>query len=149
MKKIFIDSDHRGFKKKNELISKFSSQDFEIIDLNPDFDEKDDFNDAAISVSKAVLETPESFGILLCGSAHGISIQANRFRGIRAIIGWNEALSKIAREHNDANIICFSADNQSSDEMLSSLNAFLSANFLAEERFIRRIERLDEDLADV
>ena len=146
MTKIFIGADHRGFEKKNLLADYLERKGHEVIDLGASaYQETDDYNDYAKNVAKSVLENPGSVGILFCGSAHGISIQANRFKGIRAIVGFNEALAKIGREHNDANILCLSADFQNEEDMKKISDIFLETTFLAEERLTRRNKRLDEE----
>ena len=146
MTKIFIGADHRGFEKKNQLAEYLIQNGFEVVDLGADsYQETDDYNDFATKVSKSVRENLGSYGILLCGSAHGISIQANRFKGIRAIVGFNTGLAKIGREHNDANILCLSADFQELEEMKNIAKTFLNTEFLNEERLVRRNNRLDEE----
>ncbi len=146
MARIFIGADHRGFEKKNQLAEYLTQNGFEVIDLGAkSYQETDDYNDFAIEVAKSVLENPESYGILLCGSAHGISIQANRFKGIRAIVGFNSELAKKGREHNNANVLCLSADFQELEEMKNITSTFMNTNFLNEERLIRRNNRLDEE----
>lgn len=147
MTKLFIGADHRGFEKKNQLVDYFRQSSCEVVDLGAEtYQETDDYNDFAIRVAKAVLENPGSKGILLCGSAHGISIQANRFKGIRAIVGYNADLAKLGREHNDANILCLSADFQDIENMKNVADVFLNTQFLNEERLTRRNSRLDEEV---
>ena len=90
-------------------------------------------------------ENPTARGFLICGSAHGISIQANRFRGIRAICGYTESLSRIGRKHNDANVLCLSSDYMTEEEVKSAVVGFLEEPFIPEERYIRRNQRLDEE----
>lgn len=146
MTKIFIGADHRGFEKKNQLADYLRQNGLEVIDLGAEsYQETDDYNDYAINVAKSVLSEQDSIGILLCGSAHGISIQANRFKGVRAIVGFNADLAKIGREHNNANILCLSADFQDVEEMKNIVNTFLNTQFLNEERLTRRNNRLDEE----
>ena len=144
--KVFISSDHRGFTLRKELCTAFP----EFIDLgSPSPDPNDDYNDAAIAVAKNVLKTPGSFGVLICGSAVGISIQANRFKGIRAAIVDSEETARLSRAHNNANIICLSADKFSTpekfSEVSSALRVFLKTPFSAEERHLRRVKKLDFD----
>ena len=93
-----------------------------------------------------MLGNPGSKGILLCGSAHGISIQANRFKGVRAIVGYNIDLAKLGREHNDANVLCLSSDYQDLENMKNIADVFLNTQFLNEERLVRRNNRLDEEV---
>lgn len=149
MSRLFLAADHRGFSEKQRLLGLLrrsnAPEQYEIIDLGPaTLQPTDDFNDAAIAVAKAVRETPASRGILICGSAHGIAIQANRFKGIRAICGYTPELVRLGRLHNDANVLCLSADSMSASDLNQSVIMFLSAEFHPEERYIRRNRRLDE-----
>lgn len=89
-----------------------------------------------------------AYGILICGSAHGISMQANRFKGIRAICGYTEELAQLGRQHNDANVLCLSADFMDDTTIDEVIRVFLATDFLAEPRFIRRNHRLDEDYSE-
>ena len=90
-------------------------------------------------------ENPTARGFLICGSAHGISMQANRFRGIRAICGYTESLARIGRKHNDANVLCLSSDYMTEEEVNAAVVGFLEEPFIPEERYIRRNQRLDEE----
>ena len=144
-KEVFLGSDHRGFEKKNQLVETLRAEGYNVVDLGPDaYDEQDDYNDAANNVAKAVREHAGSKGILICGSAHGIAIQANRYKGIRAIEGYTEDLARIGREHNDANILCLSADYIENNDFDKIANIFLNTEFGNEERHVRRNNKLDE-----
>lgn len=141
---VFVGADHRGYEVKNRLVSSLSAK-YQMTDLGPEqLDSDDDYNDIAIKVAKAVLAHPGSFGILICGSAHGVAIQANRFKGIRAISAYDEKLAQIGREHNDANVLCLSADFLDDNKIDSIANIFLNTNFSGEERHKRRIAKLDQ-----
>ena len=167
MPEIFIASDHRGFELKKRLVAVLSGaapseeqinvknesgEDYLVTDLGPFIlDQDDDYNDAAIKVAEAVREHQGSRGILICGSAHGVAIQANRFTGIRAIAAYDTELAKIGRLHNDANVLCLSADftgeqKAADGRMLIDeiVETFLKTEFSGEERHIRRNARLDE-----
>lgn len=145
MPEVFIGSDHRGFAAKNVLKEQLALQGYAVTDLGPDtYDEADDYNDAAVKVARAVREHEGARGILLCGSAHGIAIQANRFKGIRAIEAQTEELVQLGREHNDANILCLSADYIPENVIDRLANIFLNTAFSGEERHVRRIKKLDE-----
>ena len=98
----------------------------------------------------------EVFGILICGSAIGISIQANRFKGIRAAVVTDLETAESARSHNNANVLCLSADRLNSakdpletestlEDLFALIEKFLSTPFSNEERHLRRIKRLDEE----
>ena len=143
---IFIGSDHRGFEAKARLAADLS-QTYQVIDLGPaSYDPADDYNDAAIKVARAVAEHPGSRGILICGSGNGVSIQANRKKGVRAIAPTLPELAKLGREHNDANVLCLSADFLDYNKIAELSNIFLNTNFTGEERYVRRNNRLDEEV---
>ena len=143
---VFISSDHRGFNAKNALIANLNNE-YTVTDLGPfELNPTDDYNDAAIAVAKAVKSYNGAKGIIICGSGHGVCIQANRFKGIRAIDGYNEDLARLGREHNDANVLCLSADFTSEEQLIKIAKIFLNTSFSGEERHIRRINRLDEEV---
>ncbi|MBR3220539.1 RpiB/LacA/LacB family sugar-phosphate isomerase [Candidatus Saccharibacteria bacterium] len=146
--RIFLGADHRGFAEKQRLMTSLGNEtiECEIVDLGPTtIKPDDDFNDAAIAVARAVRENPYSCGILICGSAHGIAIQANRFKKIRAICGYTPELVKLGRMHNDANVLCLSADFMNTEAIDTAVRTFLETDFIPEERYIRRNRRLDEE----
>lgn len=142
---VFIASDHRGFSAKNRLVSELNNS-YTVSDLGPfELNPDDDYNDAAIAVAKAVKSYDGARGIIICGSSHGVAIQANRFKGIRAIEAFTPELAKIGREHNDANVLCLSADFIEDNKLAEIANIFLNTKFSGEERHIRRNKRLDEE----
>src|SRR5574344_68782 len=150
MARLFIASDHRGFAEKQRLLSVLNDSnikdDYEVIDLGPiHLKPEDDFNDAAIAVARSVRENPSSRGILICGTGTGMCIAANRFKGIRAFCGYTPELTHLARMHNDGNVLCLSADFMDDATIDRSVSIFLSLEFFAEERYIRRKRRLDDD----
>lgn len=150
MPRIYLGADHRGFVTKQHILASLSNSEwkdlYEIVDLGPEtMRPDDDFNDYAIAVSRAVRETTGSRGILICGSAHGISMQSNRFQGIRAICGYTPELVRLGRLHNDANILCLSSDFMDDHAVDQAIEMFLKGEFLPEERYIRRNRRLDEE----
>lgn len=142
---IYTGSDYRGFEKKKWINEFLSENGFEVVDEGAhEYNEGDDFNDPAIAVARAVRENIGSFGILICDSAHGVTIQANRFKGVRAAHCDNAESAKLAREHDDANILCLSAHFMNEDKMREIINIFLNTDFTHLERRVRRINRLDE-----
>ncbi len=162
MAEIFIASDHRGYELKNKLVAALSGgapleeqinlyaedgSQFLVSDLGP-FEENpdDDYNDAAIAVAHAVKDNPGSFGIIVCGSGNGVSIQANRVKGVRAIAPTMTEIARKGREHNNANVLCLSADYLNYEEVLNLITAFLITKFSGEERHVRRNNRLDEEV---
>ena len=148
MQKIFIASDHRGFETKNNLLANFplNPNEFELVDCGPlAYDENDNYNDGAKKVARLVLENPKSFGILLCGSAVGMSIQANRFKGIRAAICLTPAEAIETRSHNNSNVLCLPADDIAGNDVYDIINAFMDTQPLQDEKYQRRCRKLDED----
>ena len=100
---IYVGADYRGFEKKNALLKFLAENNYDATDLGPyKYSEGDDFNDAAVAVAKKVRENRGDYGILICDSAHGMTIQANRFKGIRAAHCDNAESAELAREHDDA-----------------------------------------------
>ena len=108
-KPIAIGSDHAGFEMKEEITSFLEANNLSFKDFGTHSTESVDYPDFAHPVAEAVENGTAAFGILLCGSANGVAITANKHKGIRAAICWGEELVKLAREHNDANIICIPA----------------------------------------
>ena len=143
--KIYLGADYRGFEKKEALKEFLFEKGYKVEDMGAfEYNEGDDFNDPAVAVAKAVREDYGSVGILICDSAHGVTIQANRFKGIRAAHCDSVESAKLAREHDDANVLCLSAHFTSDDKMREIIDAFIKTNFENFERRVRRINRLDE-----
>ncbi len=143
--KIYLGADYRGFEKKEALEKYLSDSGYSIEDVGAfEYHEGDDFNDPAVAVAKEVREDRGSFGILICGSAHGVTIQANRFKGIRAAHCESVESAKMAREHDDANVICLSAHFTDFEKMRELVDVFINTDFENVERRVRRINRLDE-----
>ena len=143
--KIYIGADYRGFEKKNMLVKFLRGQGHDVYDQGSyTYNEGDDFIDPAIAVSKNVLENPGSVGILLCGSGHGVTIQANRFKGIRATRCDSTASAITAREHDNSNVLCLSAQTLDDTTAQAIVTTFLTTEFEPLERRVNRIKRLDE-----
>ncbi len=143
--KIFVGADYRGFEKKQKIVDFLASSGYEVVDEGAyEYSEGDDFNDPAIAVAKAVREEVGSFGVLVCDSAHGVTMQANRFKGVRAAHCETAESAKLAREHDDANVLCLSAHFLDDERMEGIIRVFLETNFESIERRVRRINRLDE-----
>ena len=142
---IYLGADHRGYQLKNEVIDWLVNQQFSYTDFGAtEYNAEDDFNDYARKVAEAVLKNPDdSFGVLLCGSGQVMCMQANRYKGIRAALCETADAARETREHNDANVLCISADN-ARDHFTEILDSFLAAKPLPDERYKRRCQKLDE-----
>ena len=107
--KIAIASDHAGWSIKQQVATYAASLGHEIVDHGPDNAERVDYPDYAQTVSKAISSGEVDRGILICGSGIGMSIAANRFKGVRAVVAISALQAKMARQHNDANVLCIGA----------------------------------------
>ena len=143
---LFVGADYKGFEKKNELLKFLAkNSDYEVTDVGAySYHEGDDFNDPAVAVARAVRREQKAKGILICDSAHGMTIQANRFKGVRAAHCESADSAKLAREHDDANVLCLSAHFVADEQIPEIVTAFLDTKFEPLERRVRRINRLDE-----
>jgi ribose 5-phosphate isomerase B len=127
--KIAVGSDHAGFAYKETLKEWLAANGHEFQDFGTDSSESADYADFAHPVSLAVKQGVATFGVLICGSANGVAITANKHPGIRAAICWNEELAALARRHNDANIVCLPARFISQELAEKILAEFLTASF--------------------
>ncbi len=137
---IYLGADHAGFSLKNTLYDALRLQGFIVEDLGAEhLDPEDDYPVFAERVASAVQRHPESVGILLCGSAEGMCMAANRFLGIRAGIGFSQESARAMRSDDDANILCIPARLTLQDHPLLIAETFLTTPFLHEDRHVRRI----------
>ncbi len=127
--KIAIGSDHAGFEYKERLKKWLTDEAFEYKDFGTYSPDSADYADFAHPVSLAVEKKEFVFGLLICGSANGVAITANKHQGIRAAICWNEELASLARRHNDANVVCIPARFVAFEAAEKILDTFLKAPF--------------------
>jgi len=125
--KIAIGADHAGFEYKQALAEAVSTA--EVKDFGTYSPDSVDYPDFAHPVASAVESGEFDFGILVCGSANGVAITANKHQGIRAAICWNTELAELARKHNNANIVCIPARFISLEDAKSIVTAFLNTGF--------------------
>lgn len=127
--KIWIGSDHGGFDLKREVIEMLSERErYEVCDVGPFNSESVDYPQYAKSVSESVLKEG-GFGVLICGTGVGMSMVANKVRGIRAVLAHNEFVGEMGRRHNDANVLCLGARVIGSALGLEIVKSFLDAEF--------------------
>jgi len=129
MTKIAIGSDHAGFSYKEAIKDHLAQAGFEVNDLGTFTDASCDYPDYAHAVASAVEAGVSLFGVLVCGSANGVAITANKHAGIRAAICWEKEIAILARAHNDANIICVPARFVPVDAALEIVDVFLATEF--------------------
>ncbi len=140
-KPVAIGSDHAGFDYKEQLISFLEGKGLPYEDFGTHSKDSVDYPDFAHPVASAVEGGAYSFGILLCGSANGVAITANKHQGIRAAICWGEELAQLAREHNNANIICIPARFVREGDAEKMVNIFINTPFEG-GRHNRRVEKI-------
>lgn len=143
--KIAIGNDHAGFRLKEKLVEHLTQKGFEVQDFGTHSEESVDYPDLAHPVAEAVETGKVDFGILLCGSGNGISMTANKYPGIRSALCWNEEVARLARMHNDANILALPARFLEEDEAKKITDIFLAEKFEG-GRHERRVEKIGKKI---
>ena len=139
--KIIIGSDHAGYKLKEDIKEYARKLGHEVIDYGTNSEEPIDYPDISEEVAKEVAKNNLK-GILVCGSGTGVSIAANKIKGARASLCYDEFTARIAREHNDANILCLSGRNMSPMQAKKVTKTWLETEFSNEERHKRRVDKI-------
>lgn len=145
--KIYLGADHNGFEYKRQLAEKLKLAGHEIVDEgDTELQPEDDYPQFAGKVVNALLadDDPGARGILICGSGQGMCVAANRFKGIRAALCWDQAEARAARNDDDCNILCLSSRYTSLEDAETIAETFLATPFAGAPRFKRRIQQLDE-----
>jgi ribose 5-phosphate isomerase B len=139
---IPIGADHAGYQLKERLVEELRTLGYDPLDVGTHSPEVADYPDYAHEVASRVERHQATRGVLLCGSGLGMSYAANRHPGVRAAIAWSPEVAKLAREHNDANILILPARFVSEDEGIQILQTWLKTRF-AGGRHGRRVEKID------
>lgn len=142
MEKIVIGSDHGGFELKEKLLAYYQEKGITFADEGTHSDESCDYPDIADKVATKILDGSVDLGILICGTGIGISIAANRHKGIRAAILYDDFTAEMARLHNNANIMVFGGRTMTFEEVVKRIDIFLSTKFEG-GRHERRLGKLD------
>lgn len=141
--RIHIGSDHAGLELKAALIAHLQSKGHIVSDHGPHiYDALDDYPDFCIPAAIATVADPGSLGIVLGGSGNGEQIAANKVKGVRAALAWSPETAKLAREHNDANVVGIGGRMHSIKECTAIIDAFIETAFTNDERHIRRIKKI-------
>ena len=143
MKKIIIGSDHAGYQIKEKIKQELGDQ-YNFVDLGPSNEEAVDYPIYAEKVAQQVAVTPGSQGVLICGSGIGMSIAANKVKGVRAALAYSKNAAKLARLHNDANIIATAGREETMDNPVEIIRTFLETDFSGDERHARRVKEMME-----
>ncbi len=140
--KIAAGSDHAGFRLKQHLVEFCRANGHEVVDLGPQTDERSDYPDFASRVAEAVASGTVDRGLLVCGSGIGVAMTANRFRGVRAVPAVMESQARLARQHNDANVVCLGQRLTAAELAESIVAVFLTTPFEG-GRHQARVEKLE------
>lgn len=145
--RIHIATDHAGLDLSHYLIEQLGKDGHEVFDHGPQsYDPLDDYPSFCINAALAVIRDEQAgidaLGIVLGGSGNGEQMAANKVHGIRAALVWNESTSKLAREHNNANVVAVGARQHSNEEVLQLIRWFVAEPFSHDERHVRRIGKI-------
>lgn len=145
--RVHIATDHAGLELSAHLIRHLGSQGHEMVDHGPQsYDPQDDYPAFCIRAAQAVVVDQQSgveaLGVVLGGSGNGEQIAANKVRGVRAALAWNLQTARLAREHNDANVVAVGGRQHSLEEATALIEAFLAEPFPGDDRHVRRIGKI-------
>ena len=140
---IAIASDHGGFELKAQLIEYYKNKGISLQDMGTYSSDSCDYPDIAEKLCQAILSGETETGILVCGTGIGISIAANRHKGIRAAVLYDDDVARLAREHNNANIAVFGGRTMKKEDVFRRMDIFLKTEFEG-GRHQRRIDKLDK-----
>lgn len=139
--KISVGSDHAGYLIKEEIKNHLINKGYEVIDVGTNSLESCDYPLFGYKCAQLVANKEVDFGILVCSSGEGIMIAANKVDGVRAGIGYNDDVTRLLRQHNDANIISFGASFMSKEDILRRVDIFLNTDFEG-GRHARRVDEI-------
>ena len=142
-KKIALAADHAGYEEKEKIKRTLDELGIEYADMGTASTDSVDYPDYAKKVGDAVSRGDYEQGLLVCGSGTGMAIAANKIKGVRAAVAWNEDIARLAREHNDANVLALPARFMSDDEAVKVLKAWFAADFEG-GRHAKRVEKISE-----
>lgn len=143
--KIYIGTDHAGFEFKEKIKEYLNQEHYDVTDCGAySFDKNDDYPDFISKVGQAVSQDLDSRGIVLGKSGAGECMVANKYKGVRAFLAVNGKNVKLAREHNDANVLSLGSEIVGLEEAKTLIKLFLETPFSEEERHIRRIDKIKE-----
>ena len=143
--RIHIGSDHAGLDFKNVIVKHLESNGHAVIDHGPNvYDALDDYPVFCFLCAEGVAADPGSFGIVLGGSGNGEQMAANKVKGIRAALVWSIETAKLAREHNNANVISIGGRMHSEEFCLELVDTFLAESFPGDERHVRRVNLISK-----
>jgi ribose 5-phosphate isomerase B len=143
--RVYLGSDHAGFELKAYLLGHLTKTGHEVVDCGPAvYQPDDDYPPYCFETAERVAADPGSLGVVIGGSGNGEQIAANKIEGVRAALAWNTDTARLAREHNDANVVAIGARQHPRDVATRLVEAFLATAFSGNPRHARRIAQLAE-----
>ena len=141
--RVYLGSDHAGYELKARLVEWLASAGHEPVDCGPArLDDQDDYPPYVMRAASGAVADPGSLGIVIGGSGNGEQIAANKIRGVRAALAWSEETARLARLHNDANVLSLGARMYPLQDALGFARVFLETAFSGESRHARRLEMI-------
>ena len=150
--RVYLGSDHAGYELKAALVEWLTERGHEPVDCGPPtYVRDDDYPVYVLRAARGVAAAPGSFGIVIGGSGNGEQMAANKVAGVRAALAWSEEAARLARQHNDANVLSLGARMHTIDEALRFAEVFVATPFSGDPRHLRRIEMITryEDTGDM
>jgi ribose 5-phosphate isomerase B len=143
--RVHLGSDHAGFELKEHLVEHLQAAGHEVVDDGPAaYDPQDDYPPYCLRAALATVQDPGSLGIVIGGSGNGEQMSANKVRGVRSALAWSVETAKLARQHNDANVLAIGGRMHPTEEAIAFVDAFLAEPFSQDPRHIRRIDMLSD-----
>jgi len=141
--RIHVASDHAGYELKAALVAHLQEAGHDVVDHGAHaYDPQDDYPAFCFTAGEAVVAEPGTLGVVIGGSGNGEQIAANKVTGVRAALAWNDETARLARQHNDANVVAVGARQHSLDEVIALVDAFVGEPFSGDPRHQRRIDQL-------
>lgn len=143
---FYIGADHRGFELKESLKNYLKKSGYEVVDVGAEtYNQRDDYPDFAALVARKISLDPEnSRGILICGSGVGVDVVANKFKNVRSVLALNPDQVAASKNDDNTNVISFPADYVKEEDVKKMLGAWIAALFSGEERFVRRLKKIED-----
>jgi ribose 5-phosphate isomerase B len=143
--RVHLGCDHAGYELKNMLAAYLRDAGHDVVDHGAhEYDAADDYPKFCFEAAEGVIAEPGSLGVVIGGSGNGEQIAANKVPGIRAALAWSVETARLAREHNDANVVAIGGRMHSTQESLEIVREFLATPFSGDERHQRRIDQLGD-----
>jgi ribose 5-phosphate isomerase B len=141
--RVYLGSDHAGLELKTFLVQHLSRLGHDVVDVGPhEFDPDDDYPPFCIETARRVVANSGSLGVVIGGSGNGEQLSANKVKGCRAALAWSTDTAKLAREHNDAQVVGIGARMHDQDEAAQIVETFVNTRFSGGERHLRRLRQI-------